>query len=208
MIGITALIALAALQSSPRDMQKPAPVTTAITSFMGIPLGSPVTELHECPTQIIGAMPQYKIRGTEVYDLSSSGLPCWMGTSPGKPMDGPLVLVVPKNSNRPEGTGKVYANVLADTIEGVWVSTDGLHSQDNLFAQLQAKFGAPSSVNRSEIQTMMGVKATKITARWVSSNGVTVDFNGMNDRIDEGSIYVNTKAGQAALADGTEKKTF
>jgi hypothetical protein len=206
MIEIALVLALATSHATHHE--KPAPEVPAITSFMGIPIGASASELHECPIQIIGAMPQYRIEGNPVYDLSSSGLPCWMGATPGKAMEGPLVSVIPKDINRPNGTGEVYAHVIGETIEGVLVNTSGLRSQDDLFAQLQAKFGPPVTILRMEVQTLMGVKATKITAKWVSSNGVTVNFSGMGDSIDKGSINVETKVGEAALSGSVTKKSF
>lgn len=92
-------------------------------------------------------------------------------------------------------------------IEGVWVSTTGIESQEYLFSKLREKYGKPSSMQRVEIQTMMGLKATKIKATWSAPNGVTIDFSGVGDRINEGGIYVNTKAGNANLSN-SEYKSF
>ncbi|RRN55988.1 hypothetical protein EIM48_10040 [Pseudoxanthomonas sp. SGNA-20] len=208
MIGIVLYLAVAAAQSSPSQTPGSNANMPAVTSFMGIPIGVPASDLQECPTKIVGAMPEYKIRGTVMYDYSSGGLPCWTGTSPGQPMGGPLVQVVPKSTNRPDGTRIVHAYVAGDMIEGVWVATTGIESQESLFSKLREQFGEPSSVQRVAIQTMMGMEATKIKATWNAPNGVTIDFNGVEDKINEGGIYVNTAAGKAAISSKIEHKSF
>jgi len=123
-------------------------------------------------------------------------------------MRSPLVQVVPKSENRPDGTRRVSAYIASDMIEGVWVTTTGIESQESLFSKLRNQFGEPSSVQRVPIQTMMGMETTKIKARWNAPNGVTIDFHGVEDKINEGAIYVNTAAGNAAISSKVEHKSF
>lgn len=207
MISIALFLAVAAAQQSPSQTSSSKASIPAVTSFVDVPIGVPASELQECPTKIVGAIPQYNIRGTVTYDYSKGSRPCWFGTSPGNPMGGPLVQIMPRPTNLPNGIKKIHAYVLSNMIEGVWVSTTGIESQEYLFSKLREKYGKPSSMQRVEIQTMMGLKATKIKATWSAPNGVTIDFSGVGDRINEGGIYVNTKAGNANLSN-SEYKSF
>ncbi len=157
--------------------------------FMGFELGRPM-RLRECPSEKIpyaGA----------VYRLSSADFPCWVapGMRPGTgSKSAGLLNVMQSESKRPPGTKEVFLRLVDGQVEGVTVGTDGFVHQQALMDALVRKFGAPSETATEGVSTGVGAQLRRISALWLKPN-LRVQFWGIGERIDEGSISVYTTRG-------------
>jgi hypothetical protein len=86
----------------------------------------------------------------------------------------------------------VKAMIVDGNFEGVFISTFGLKSQDDLLAKLKEKYGDPSEYQEEKMQTMGGAEFDSHVAVWRFDNFV-VTFSGTGNRVDDGFIVIETK---------------
>jgi hypothetical protein len=89
------------------------------------------------------------------------------------------------------------AEVVEGNLEGAWIKTDGLDSQDAILATLVAKYGEPSKLVEERDQNAMGAIFTSHVATWQFGN-LSVLFCGTANRTDEGLVSIET-AKESAL---------
>lgn len=169
-----------------------APAAGAV-DFLGFELGSELA-MPECLSTGSGYLARY------LNDWDQPARPCWKHRSLGGRVEGqPLTddieldLMLPRG-RAPRGVSDVSVVVVDGRIEGFTLATTGLESQDELFAQLKTKFGAPDVLDEGSAQNRMGATFKSITAMW-NKPDVEVAFSGLGSRIDFGYISVASPAG-------------
>lgn len=131
-------------------------------------------------------------------------LPCWidsdLNNDPRRKRhyygDRDALLVHTPTNKRPVGTGDVSALVLNGRVEAVTVRTDGFAHQEQIFDQLQVKFGKPDSVRRSPVISAVGAKFDSIEAVWILPTG-RAEFVGISSQVTRGFIKVYSNEGFA-----------
>lgn len=73
-------------------------------------------------------------------------------------------------------------------------------SFDLVEPELIRKFGAPTRVERPEVQNAMGATFQQTTDIWVGSNGVRVVFERYAGSIDSSSLYFSTEADRRLMS--------
>lgn len=159
-------------------------------TFLGIALGSPPPP--ECTIEQL----QFGIR---VYTLSGASFPCWqeIGSPTGRGLPNRptyTLYVMTDPDSKPDGLGRVMAEVINGRVESISVPTAGFTHQEALLSALSAKFGKPSKLERTPVTTGVGAKFERISAEWSGAN-LHVHYFGMLSSIDEGSIAVRTDLG-------------
>jgi hypothetical protein len=84
------------------------------------------------------------------------------------------------------------AEVVDGNLEGAFINTDGLDSQDKILATLVAKYGVPSTLVEERGQNAMGAIFNSHMATWQFGN-LTVVFCGTANRTDEGLVSIETE---------------
>ncbi|MCB4861987.1 hypothetical protein K7W03_20555 [Sphingobium sp. PNB] len=98
--------------------------------------------------------------------------------------------------------GTVSAYVFEGRVQRVFFQTYGISSQDDVFAQLKAKFGEPSSNKLVGWQNGFGAKYDAINAEWLLGGGLAVTFVGFDTSRDGGAVYLDTEAARKKMAEG------
>jgi hypothetical protein len=151
--------------------------------LFGLELGAPVA-LPECPVRLIVSNLPASL------DRSAVAEPC-VYKAPGS--DDQLQLHF-KLQNIPPyfGTsGFVLLRMHDGRLASIYVPTNGIKSQDELFAQLRAKFGKPVDLKITTEQNMMGAKFRVVRATWKVGTDF-VRLAGTSDSFTEGSIMAVT----------------
>jgi len=89
--------------------------------------------------------------------------------------------------------------VIGEKLALLTIPTDGIDSQAQIYADLTAKYGKPSSRWASTLQNGFGAKYVAVLARW-ELPGLRVEFVGAANRIDTGVIRIGTPAGHREAA--------
>jgi hypothetical protein len=84
------------------------------------------------------------------------------------------------------------AEIIDGNLEGVFIGTDGLTSQDRILATLKAKYGDPTVLEEQRKQNAMGAVFNCHHASWQFDN-LVVTFLGAADQTDVGIVSIETK---------------
>jgi hypothetical protein len=87
--------------------------------------------------------------------------------------------------------GMISAEVVHGKIEEIKFNTHGVRDGGRILAALRQKYGAPSSLHVSKMQTVGGALVDGTQASWNFTN-LRVEFRSAIDRIDEGSVVIET----------------
>ena len=121
---------------------------------------------------------------------------------------GTSALIVFPNDKRP-AIGKspsIGATVRYGVLQGLTIYTFGAASQESVFSALQEKFGKPSKASKTAAQNLYGAQFEKINAIWEQPT-VTVEFWGVETKVDTGVVWVETPEARAArIAEVTKPK--
>lgn len=98
--------------------------------------------------------------------------------------------------------GTVSAYVMEGKVQRVYFQTYGLSSQEDVFAQLKAKFGEPSSNKMVGWQNGFGAKYDAINAEWLLGGGLAVTFIGFDTSRDGGVVYLDTEYARKKTEEG------
>lgn len=101
-------------------------------------------------------------------------------------------------TNRPgPDYSKENEHLMVDTLENkvvaLWFSTKGASVQEEVLATLTTKYGKPTVLDRKKKQTAFGVVIPYLSAYWKLPD-VVVLFDGVTDRIDDGTVSISTPA--------------
>jgi hypothetical protein len=99
----------------------------------------------------------------------------------------------------PAISGNVYATVIDGSLEAMKIWTPGYSVQASDLNILKAKYGTPSSISISREQNSFAAQYENVHARWHRGD-VSVAFDGVVGRVDQGLIVIGTKKGSAFLA--------
>lgn len=144
----------------------------AVPSLFGVQVGAPL-QLPRCASRY--APPTDSI--------------CWWDATPGAVLlhfgTGPLPFAV---------NGAPVVILDGGNVASVIIHTAGLQSQDETYSALRAKLGRPFNETRTPVTNLMGVRATRIAAKWIFPGG-SVRFNGFDgDDATTGGVYMSTYA--------------
>lgn len=105
--------------------------------------------------------------------------------------------------------GVIIAQIIDGNIEGTGFNTWGIRNQDEVLNALKAKYGEPSVLEPSTVQTAAGASFQMIKAVW-NTDAIDVTFQGTTSSIDSGLVNIDTKTGNewrsSALKTLTENK--
>lgn len=151
----------------------------ADNSILGIEIGKPMT-LPECP------------KGTVVPKAA-----CWLRDPYDKRPIGSASMTVFLTDDQAIPLG-VHETIEVENIEGnvasILISTDGIGDQQHILALLRDKFGRPTRLSTQRVIARFGNGQWDVVhARWTKP-GYSVEFDGANDRIDLGGIFIETDA--------------
>lgn len=181
-----ALLAIAALAAGlPAAAGGPEPRL----AYLGIALDQPLA-LPECPTRAMS-------RGILVYDPPVQ--PCWRqllapqqdggGKPPAEGQVSLRQLAVPDAIDAGGVTVSLYDGKVALVSAGVPRRAD----QDAVFAQLQAQFGTPTTLERGAANNLYGEKVPTLMASWELPDG-RVLLTGATTLEGNGNVTVLTRA--------------
>lgn len=176
------------------------------TTILGFTIGK-TFNLPECHWKGDGALASYG------YDFQQPITPCWKHSSlkahPGDPLNtkGTFKIgVVPASGKTPDGvrSDALYLIVVGGHIEGIFVPTNGLDSQDIFLALLIKKYGKPESSQRTQVENSYGAKFTKYTVAWKKPDAL-ITYDSMVSSTDWGLIEVASPSGKTFLEDEQSK---
>lgn len=181
-----ALLAIAALAAGPPAAAGgPAPRL----AYLGIALDQPLA-LPECPTRAMS-------RGILVYDPPVQ--PCWRqllapqqdgdGKPPAEGQVSLRELAVPAQIN----SSAIAVTLYDGKVALVSASVPRLDDQDIVFAQLQAQFGTPTTLERGASNNLYGEKVPTLMASWELPDG-RVLLTGATTLEGNGNVTVLTRA--------------
>jgi hypothetical protein len=180
---VVALTAIASLMSVTSCRAQP-------NTAYGIEIGAPLP-LTECPRK--------EIAGSVMYGVAAQ--PCVQDTFPkvGVPLDrgGGLIVFPPGQSPAGSAWNRIGVVLLDGRVGALVVSTAGLHTQQQVYDTLVAKYGEPSQKSLLPVQNALGAKFESIVATWDRGENLQVLFRGTSGRIDSGEILIGTHAGLA-----------
>ncbi|HIE4485189.1 TPA: hypothetical protein ACXM52_000312 [Stenotrophomonas maltophilia] len=161
----------------------------------GIALGTKI-QVPECKKE--------RRQGMILYATENQAYPCFedvrgargtMKSQAGLP-DGPdydgVTSIELGSAAVPAGVSpKANILMLSGVPEEVSLSTDGVESQDRLYALLVEKYGPPSETKEVQLQNTFGARYRSIEASWVLRR-INVHFFGVLGSPSEGSIIART----------------
>ena len=150
--------------------------------IFGFTFNTPI-EAPECPFRLIG--------GKKYHEVTSPFTCFWpVEARPGDPLPSHTVVISTAIAPRyMKGLFKAY--VQDEKLVGVRFFTFGIHSQEQTLSQLKQKYGEPLSTTQRKVQTAAGATFEAISAQWRTET-VSVNFEGVIDRIDLGEVTVDT----------------
>jgi hypothetical protein len=172
----------------------------------GIGFNQPLN-LPECETKVRDKLrmsrSEPKVKETYYTDIVTKGAgPCYqqnstMGT--GKLSDG-TVRVLFNYADKPSlaQDNALYGFIVDGRMQRISVITRGFAFQDDDLAALTEKFGAPGIKEDVSQQNRMGANFKTIRAVWSLPDETSVVFLSAEYKINQGTIIVSNKAGDAA----------
>lgn len=91
------------------------------------------------------------------------------------------------------------ALVMDGKIQAMRWMTRGQGQQEAMLATLKGKFGEPASLKADPLQNGFGAKYESIRATWSLPQTVTVIFQGIADRIDQGKVEIMSEEARARV---------
>jgi hypothetical protein len=87
------------------------------------------------------------------------------------------------------------AGIVKGNLEAIEIGTLGISDQDAVLGVLEKKYGTPPSLTAGSVQNVMGAQFPTILAVWhFSEPDLTIVYKSVNERIDRGSISIQTRA--------------
>lgn len=173
--------------SCPSTHEK-SPSNTTAQSIFGLKLGQPL-EANECPKKLIGKRVFYSDSTEICFEKTNNTMDCVI------PINENVTLRFPY-TNKPEilsGT-LISAKIIDGNLEWLGFSTSGASTQIRNYDLLINKFGKPASVIQSPLQNRMGAQYNSIFAVW-QLDKISVEFMGIAESINRGSVFIGTKKG-------------
>jgi hypothetical protein len=184
-----AIVALAALVATTALAQNQAPSMTVF----GLELGAPFT-VPECSLLKLGRKDYIYAENdkTVCYELNF----VHSKTDPRSTMpvtDGSVKLRFPLDQ-AVIGTS-MSAGIVKGNLEAIDIGTLGISDQDVILNVLEKKYGTPPSLTAGSVQNAMGAQFSTILAVWhFSEPDLTIVYKSVDQRIDRGSISIQTRA--------------
>ena len=170
-------------------------------TIVGIRLMEPIN-IPECGTFTDPAKFRKKY-GTYPYAPPTAG-PCYRrydrsksGTNEPMAFEN-IEIMFPTTSAPAIGFG-FTALVLDGKVQAMKWITRGQAQQGAVFEALKTKFGAPSATTADTLQNGFGAKYDSIRATWSLPQTITVTFQGIGDRIDQGKVEIMSEAARARV---------
>lgn len=91
------------------------------------------------------------------------------------------------------------ALVLDGKVQALKWTTRGQAQQSVVLEALKTKFGVPASTTTDTLQNGFGAKCDSIRASWSLPQTITVVFQGIGDRIDQGKVEIMSEAARARV---------
>jgi hypothetical protein len=89
----------------------------------------------------------------------------------------------------------ISAGIVKGKLEAVEIGTRGISDQDVVLGALEKKYGTPPSLTAGSVQNVMGAQFPTVLAVWhFSEPDLTVVYKSVDQRIDRGSISIQTRA--------------
>lgn len=104
------------------------------------------------------------------------------------------------------GVGFGFSALVMDgKIQALRWMTRGQPQQTAMFALLRSKLGEPTSTTTDALQNGFGAKYESIRATWSLPQTVTVVFQGIDGRIDQGKVEIISEAARARVMEELSK---
>jgi hypothetical protein len=173
----------------------------AETSFYGVTVGKPLSDITECPTESYMNAYSYSAR---IQYL------CYQQTGakfqPSAPIgNGPLNLKWPRGQGPEYSQGdSLYVMLVDGRVEAIRMGTFGQISQQLVYSALIAKFGQPAKSTVEQVQNGYGAKFDAIRALWLDGE-VTISFDGVYSNLEHGLVSIESPTGKAAMKSHMDK---
>jgi hypothetical protein len=87
------------------------------------------------------------------------------------------------------------AGIVKGNLEAIDIGTLGISDQDAVLGALEKKYGTPPSLTAGSVQNAMGAQFPTILAVWhFNEPDLTIVYKSVDQRIDRGSISIQTRA--------------
>lgn len=165
----------------------------AQTEVLGVTLGTPISELRECPAREI-------VRGHWRYEVGipDDQIPCYRYSLGPKSKLGEFdemryewEMGLTRPSFIPFDDGAIVITTFKGVVHEVWVTTRGESVQAQVAEALRDKFGPPTRSSRENLQNAFGVQAVSLSLKWVRPDA-EVSFMGIGEQFDSGAIWLYT----------------